>query len=99
MRTGFKTFALISALVAGLAAAPALYAHDSDRSDRHMMGPGGMMGMMRMDGMMNMMRGMMGMMGMDGMMDMMRGMMGGQHGPKPNEQWREKPPATPKREG
>ena len=51
MRKSVKTLAVVSALVAGLVSAPALYAHESQRSQGSMMGPGmmgqgGMMGIM-----------------------------------------------------
>jgi hypothetical protein len=76
------------ALAAVVAAASALYAHESEGSKAHdgeMMGSG-MMGMMNM----------MGQMG--GMMDhcnqMMQGMTGDGTG-KPNEQWRKEAPAVP----
>ncbi len=51
MRKSVKTFLVASTLVAGLAIAPAIYAHDSPGSQGSMMGPGmmgqgGMMGMM-----------------------------------------------------
>lgn len=91
MRTRMKTLCLTALLVTGLGATSVLYAHDSDSSDRSMMGRGGMMDMMRGKGGMNgMMRG------KGGMMEGCPMMSGGQHTPKPNEQWREKSPATPK---
>ena len=51
MRKHLKTLLVASMLGAGLAAAPAIYAHDSDGAGgsmmgRGMMGQGGMMGMM-----------------------------------------------------
>jgi hypothetical protein len=75
MRKNLKTLLVASTLAAGLAAAPAIYAHDSDGANgsmmgRGMMGHGGMMGMM----------GQGGMMGPGGMMEncsqMMQAMMG-----------------------
>ena len=57
MRRSIKTLAVTSAVIAGLTAAPALYAHDSSESGGSMMGSGmmgqgGMMGMMMGPGMM-----------------------------------------------
>ena len=54
MRKSLKTLAIASALVAGLAATPVLYAHDSQGSSNSMMGrrvvgQAGMMGMMGID--------------------------------------------------
>ena len=46
MRTQLKTLAVAAALVAGFAAAPAVYAHQSQGSQGSMMGGGNMMGMM-----------------------------------------------------
>jgi len=88
-----KTLVAAAALIGGLLAAPALYAH----------GTGGMMGGMMqgrqgdMTGQGGMMEGMMGMMSqMSGMMkdcsEMMQGM--DDHGAqRPNEQWRDRQPA------
>lgn len=95
---------ILAAAVAaiGLAAAPTLYAHDSQgssgsRMGSDMMGQGGMMG-----GMMGSMMGMMNMMNMmsgssrgqmaQGCGQMMQGMQGG-GSQQPNEQWR--PNQTP----
>ena len=63
MRKSLKTLGVVSALVAGIAAAPALYGHESQSSQGSMMGrsgtmqggPGSMMGGGNMMGMMNMM--------------------------------------------
>ncbi len=46
MRTQLKTLAVAATLVAGFAAAPAVYAHQSQGSQGSMMGGGNMMGMM-----------------------------------------------------
>lgn len=51
MRKSIKALAIASAVIADLAVAPALYAHDSEESGDSMMGSGmmgqgGMMGMM-----------------------------------------------------
>ncbi|MPZ10878.1 MAG: hypothetical protein GEU89_11815 [Kiloniellaceae bacterium] len=46
MRNWIKALAVTSAVATGLAAAPALYAHESDGSGESMMGAG-MMGMMQ----------------------------------------------------
>jgi hypothetical protein len=81
MRKQMKILLLASALVASLAAAPALFAHNS--SDHGMMGRGGMMG----NG---------GMMGMMGSMMQMRehcSPMMGTESRQPNDQWRKPPPA------
>ncbi len=98
MRKYLKTLAISSALVAGLAAAPALYAHDSGSSRERgatmgpgMMGQGGMMGMM----------GMMGQMGqmMENCNKMMQSMVGSPDSEKPNERWRKDAPPTPDKKG
>jgi hypothetical protein len=81
-----KTLAAGAAIVAGLVAAPALYARDNlAMRDDSMMGRGGMMGMMGsvMSDTMNMM-GMSGDVG--GMRDHCNAMM--QSGQRPNDQWR-----------
>lgn len=62
MLNSMKTLALVTVFTAGIAAAPALYAHDSNSSVAPMMGPGmmgqgGMMDMMKMMGQMNKMMG------------------------------------------
>jgi len=64
MRKSIKTLAVTSAVVAGLAAAPALYAHDSKESDGSMTG----------SGMMDRRGGMTGEGGMMSMMQMMQQM-------------------------
>ena len=83
MRKHLKTLLVASILAVGLAAAPAIYAHDSDGASGSTMGRG-MMGE----------RNMMGMMG--GMMEhcneMMQAMDDG-HADRPNEQWRNQHPA------
>lgn len=83
MRKQTKILLIASALVASLAAAPALLARDSH--DHRMMGRG--------DGMM----GNGGMMGMMGSMTRMMehcGRMMGDNSRQPNDQWR-KPPSAP----
>lgn len=89
------TLAVTSTLVAGLAAAPTLFAHDSEGSGglmmgRGMMGQGGMMGGGNMTGMMNMM-GQMNTM-MENCNQMMQRMMGNHGSEKPNEQWQKEAP-------
>lgn len=89
MRKSIKALAIASAIIAGLAAAPALYAHDSEESGDSMtgsgmMGQGGMMGMMNMMGQMSEM--------METCNKMMQSMSHDGSG-RPNEQWREKSPA------
>jgi hypothetical protein len=99
MSRHLKTLAVGAAIVAGLAAAPALYAQDY-LSLRHgsMMGQD-IMGQGMMGGMMSGMMNMMGMSGdMDGMMEhcneMMQAMDGG-HAQRPNDQWRTPQPEQP----
>ena len=92
MRKSMKILAIASTLVASLAAAPALHAHDPEGSGGSMMGPG-MMGQ----------GGMMGMMGqMSEMMEacdkMMQSMNHDRSGP-PKEQKREHAPETDKTPG
>lgn len=89
MRKSIKTLAITSTVVAGLAAAPALYAHDSERSGGSMM-RSGMMGEGGMMGMMNQMSEM-----MEGCKRMMQSMNQGGSG-RPNEQWREDAPKNDK---
>ena len=85
MRKKTKILLIVSALVASLAAAPALLANDS--RDHGMMGRGGMMG----NG------GMMGMMGsMKRMMEHCSQMMG-DDSRQPNDQWRKAPAPSEKR--
>ncbi|MGD9724793.1 MAG: hypothetical protein AB7M05_08530 [Alphaproteobacteria bacterium] len=95
MRKFSKTLLAAAALVAGLAAAPALYAHDSGNSQND---SGSMMGsgMMGQGSMMNMM-GQMSQM-MDHCNQMMQGSMGSGSG-KPNEQWRKEAPSAPDKNG
>lgn len=85
MRNPIKALAVTSAVVAGLAIAPALYAHDSSESGGSMMGSG----MMGQGGMMNMMGQMSEM--MEGCNKMMQSMHQGGSG-RPNERWREDAP-------
>ncbi len=86
MRKSIKALAIASAIIASLAAAPALYAHDSEESGDSMMGSG----MMGQGGMMNMMGRMNEM--METCNKMMQSMSHDGSG-QPNEQWREKSPA------
>ena len=96
MRTHLKTLLVASTLAAGFAAAPVIYAHDSDSAGGSMMGRG----MMAQEGMMGQ-GGRMGMMGqMSSMMEscsqMMQAMMEDGHEPaRPNEQWRDRSPQQP----
>lgn len=90
MLRSIKTLAIASVIVAGLAIAPALYAHDSGESGGAMTGPG-MMGQGGMMGMMGQMSEM-----MEGCNQMMQSMSGHGSG-KPNQQWRENAPDTDKR--
>lgn len=90
MRKQIRTLAIASTVAAGLAAASALYAHESQGSGSStmgsgMMGEGGMMGMMGQ--MSEMMKGCSG---------MMRSMNQGGSG-TPNEQWRKDAPEADKR--
>lgn len=84
MHRSTRTLGLAASIGLALAAAPALYAAGSHDPEKPAMGMGGMMNMMR---------------GKGGMMEGCRMMMGGQATPKPNEQWREKPPAASKKDG
>ena len=88
MRKNLKTLLVASTLAAGLAAAPAIYAHDSDGAGGSMMGRG-MMGQGGMMGMMGQMSSI-----MENCSQMMQAMMGDGHEPaQPNEQWRDRQPA------
>ena len=95
MSRNLKTVVAASALIGGLLAAPALYAHGT--------GGGGMMGgmmqgpqgdMTGQGGMMNMMSQMSGM--MEDCSEMMQGMGGAE---RPNEHWRDRQPEQPQPEG
>jgi Spy/CpxP family protein refolding chaperone len=87
MRKHLKTLLVASMLAAGLAAAPAIYAHDSDGAGGSMMGRG----MMGQGGMMGQMSSM-----MENCSQMMQAMMGSRHEPaRPNEQWRNRSPQQP----
>jgi hypothetical protein len=89
MRKHLKTLFVASILAAGLAAAPALYAHDSDGGGSSMLGRG----MMGRDGMMGQMSSM-----MENCSQMMQAMMGdGHEAARPNEQWRDGQPAPQNR--
>jgi len=84
MRKSIKAIAVTSAVIMGLAAAPALYAHDSEDAGGSMMGPGMMgSGMMGQGDMMNMMSQMSEM--MEHCNKMMQSMNHGGHG-QSNEQ-------------
>lgn len=85
MRNPIKALAVTSAVVAGLAITPSLYAHESSKSGGSMMGSG-MMGQGGMMGMMGQMSEM-----MEGCNKMMQSMHQGGSG-RPNEQWREGAP-------
>jgi hypothetical protein len=76
MTTPIKAFAVASAVVASLAVAPALYAHDAERSGDSMMGSG-------------MMQQMSGMMEGCGKMMQSSNPSGSE---RPNEQWRKDAP-------
>jgi len=81
MRKNLKTLLVASALAAGLAAAPAIYAHDSDGAGSSMTGRG-MMGQMSSM--------------MENCSQMMQAMMGDEGEPaRPNEQWRNRSPRQP----
>jgi hypothetical protein len=76
-----KTLLVASTLALGFAAAPAIYAHDSDGAGGSMMGRG-MMGQMSSM--------------MENCSQMMQAMMGNGHEPaRPNEQWRNRSPRQP----
>ena len=76
-----KTLLVASTLALGLAAAPALYAHNSDGAGGSMMGRG-MMGQMSSM--------------MENCSQMMQAMMGNGHEPaRPNEQWRNRSQRQP----
>jgi len=85
MRKHLRTLLVASMLAAGLAAAPAIYAHGSDGAGgstmgRGMMGQGGMMGQMSSM--------------MENCNQTMQAMMEDGHEPaRPNEQWRDRQPA------
>lgn len=82
MRKSIEGLAVISAVIAGLAAAPALYAHEPKGSGSSMMGSG----IMDQDGMMGEMSETMG-----GCSKMMQSMHQGD-AERPNEQWRKDVP-------
>jgi hypothetical protein len=92
-----KTVVAASALIGGLLAAPALYAHSTGGGMMGGMMQGGQGDMMGQGGMMEGMMGMMNMMSqMSGMMEdcseMMQGMGSAQ---RPNEQWQDRQPEQP----
>ena len=93
-----KTVVAASALIGGLLAAPALYAHGTGGGGMMggmMQGPQGeMMGQGMMEGMMKMMSQMSGM--MEDCSEMMQGMGSAQ---RPNEQWQDREPDQPQPEG
>ena len=87
MRKNLKTLLVVSTLAAGLAAAPAIYAHDSDGAGGSMMGRG----MVGQGGMMGQISSM-----MENCSQMMQAMMGdGRESARPNEQWRNRSPRQP----
>ncbi len=99
MRKSLKVLFVASAFVAGIAAAPTLYAHDSQNSQGSMMGPsmmgqGDMMGGGNMMGMMSQMIAM-----MENCNKMMQGMMENSGPGAPNDQWRKEEPAKPDEQG
>src|ERR671919_209405 len=84
MHKNLKRLLVALTLAAGLAAAPAIYAHDSDSAGGSMMGRG-MMGMM---GQMSSM--------MENCNQMTQAMMrDGHETARPNEQWRDRAPQQP----
>ena len=90
MRKHLKTLLVASTLAAGLAVAPAIYAHDFDGAGGSMMGRG-MMGQGGMMGQMNSM--------MENCSQMMQAMMGhGRESARPNEQWRNRSPQRDQRD-
>jgi hypothetical protein len=87
MHKHLKTLLGASTLAAGLAAAPAIFAHDSDGADGSMMGRG----MMGQGGMMGQMSSM-----VESCNQMMQAMKGDGHEPaRPNKQWRDRSPQQP----
>jgi hypothetical protein len=104
MRQNLKTLLAASTLIAGLVAAPALYAQDDPAAAQPPMAGPGMVGQ---GGMMQGGQGMMGMMGMMGQMsgmmetcnDMMKGMMANRDSERPNEQWQDRAPGQPEKKG
>lgn len=87
MRKSTKIIAITSVVVAALAAAPTLYAEDSQPPSGSMMGHG-------------MMGGMTGMTSMGRMMDHCNQMMqSGGSGSRPNDQWRKNAPTNPRKDG
>jgi hypothetical protein len=105
MRKHLRTLPLAfgAAIVAGLAATPALYAQDylamphDSVVGRGMMDQGGMMGTMgnMVSGMMGLPDGMGDMDDMGGMMEHCNAMMQGTDDQRPNDQWRAPPPEQP----
>jgi hypothetical protein len=90
MHKNLKTLLIASMLAAGLAAAPAIYAQDSNGAGGSMMGRS-MMGQGGMGGMMGKMSSM-----MESCSRMMQAMTGDGHEPaRPNEQWRDRLPRQP----
>ena len=90
MRKNVKTLLAASILAGGIAASPALYAHDSGGGSGSMMGRG-MMGQGGMMGMMGQMSSM-----MENCSQIMQAMMGDEHEPaQPNDQWRDRLPPQP----
>jgi hypothetical protein len=84
MRKHPKALLVVSTIIVGIVAGPAIYADDSGGGDGSMMGRG----MMGQGGMMGQMTSM-----MEGCNDMMQAMMENEHGARqPNEQWQERSP-------
>ena len=93
MRKSVKNILAMTAVVAGVGAAPAIYADDTQSSKMGpgMMSQGGMMGMMNMMGQMSQM--------MESCNKMMQSHMNEHDAEHPNEQWREDAPIEPGRNG
>lgn len=101
MRKNLKSLLATSTLLAGLVAAPALYAQDEPATSQSPMTGQGMMGQ---GGMMQGGQGMMNMMGqMSEMMEtcneMMKGMMANRGSQRPNEQLQDREPGQPENKG
>lgn len=100
MRRFTKTLLPAAILVAGVMAAPSLYAQGDQSPSGSMMGHGGMMGDKSTKdegGMMGDMMGMMKMMTqMSQMMDRCNNMMSDS---RPNDQWRKSSPSEPEKKG
>ncbi|WP_137390410.1 hypothetical protein [Rhodoligotrophos defluvii] len=108
MRPNLKSLLAASTLLAGLVAAPALYAQNEPAAPQSpMLGQGGTQGgpgMMGQGGMMQGGQGMMNMMGqMSEMMEtcneMMKGMMANRGSQRPDEQLQDREPGQPENRG